>query len=174
MARPRWVLWLLILTLGAAGSVAVLASGASAQATQSACSLLSAQAIEKVIRESVQDGAPSEYAPTSCEYPLKPTTDLKRAFFVSLDPTAQCSTTMFKGRTAIKVGRSPGIYDVTTRQSTPKTEIHSPSLSVTVGTGCVSVSWDLAPGPLPTGGRATAVRKQLTRLEALAISHLGR
>ncbi|MCJ7436144.1 MAG: hypothetical protein MUP97_00045 [Acidimicrobiia bacterium] len=172
MTRRHWSAYLLTAALTVIGSATVLASGASAATAQNPCSLLSAPAIQKVIHESVQDGRPNEFVPEACDYPLKPTTDLKRNFTVFLDVASQCPTKPDKGLTAIKVGRVLGFYDVRTRESTPKTEIHSPALYVKKGTSCVNVGWNLPSGPLPTGGRATTIRQQLVKLEALALKRL--
>jgi hypothetical protein len=173
MTRPRWTLCLLSAALATTGSVGALASGASAQATQSPCSLLSARAVQKEIHESVHKGAPNQFVPESCDYPLERTSDLPRTFAVSLDSATQCPSKLFKGRTVIKVGRHRGVYDISSRQETPKTEIHSPSLNVKVGASCVGVQWDLPSGPQPTGSRAEAIKQKLLRLEARAIKGLG-
>jgi hypothetical protein len=155
-----------------AGSATVSASTASAAPTQSPCSLLTAKQIQKVIHEPVQAGAPSQYVAEYCQYPLKPTADLDRNFAVLLDAAPKCPDAPAKGLTAIKVGRAHGFYDVRTRESTPKTEIHSPAVYVTKGARCVNVEWALPSGPLPKGDRAAAIQQQLVKLEALALKRL--
>lgn len=107
-----------------------------------------------------------------CQYPLEPATDLDRNFSVLLDATSQCPDAPAKGLTAIRVGRADGFYDVLTRESTPKTEIHTPAVYVTKGSHCVSVEWALPTGPLPTGDRAAAIQRQLVKLEAIALKRV--
>ena len=138
-------------------------------ATPGPCTLLTPKVIQKQIHESVQPGAPNQYAPEFCDYPLQPAKDLKRSFAVYVDTAAQCPTKLFKGRTIVKVGRRRGVYDVSSRQSTPKTEIHSPALDVKVGQSCVGVHWDLPSGPQPSGSRAKAIQQQLLHLEQQAL-----
>jgi hypothetical protein len=172
MTRCRWPVHLLIGALTVMGSATVIASSASAAKAQSPCSLLSAKAIQKVIHEPVHAGAPSKYVAEVCDYPLKPTTDLDRNFTVSRDVASQCPVEPDKGLTVIKVGRVRGFYDVRTRERTPKSEIHSPAVYFTKGATCVNVAWNLPSGPLPTGDKAVSIRRQLVKLEALALKHL--
>jgi hypothetical protein len=166
--------WLRVLLSAAVLTTGVVVTGApavaqTAPATPGPCTLLTPKVIQKEIHESVKPGAPNQYAPEFCDYPLQPAKDLTRSFSVYLDTADQCPAKLFKGRTVIKVGHRRGFYDVTSRQSTPKTEIHSPALDVKIGASCVGVHWDLPSGPQPSGSRAKAIQQQLLHLEQRAL-----
>jgi hypothetical protein len=169
MTPRRWTASFLTIVLGALGSAVGLGSAVADAAPSSPCGIVTARAIQKVIHEPVQAGAPSQYVPEICDYPLTPTADLERNFTVGVDLASKCPTEPAKGLTAIKVGRFRGFYDVRTRESTPKTEIHSPAVYVRKGNRCVNVAWNLPSGPLPKGSRAATIRRQLVALEALVL-----